>query len=160
VSRAAVEQAVITHDTEVALADERAAKVDARKFVPKLQPQRSTEQLVSSAVIPVALESNAVARAAEAVDESQAAHAAAEQAIMETHEQLAHGRNLHLVALRKIEQLKKRLAMVESNARRMQSVPKGNPLVKAAKGNSQQPSKEKATRVPDDWNLSHGPVFR
>ena len=146
---------------EVSRTTVEAAKEDAQRFATKLKARLSEAQLVSSAVTPVALEANSVARAAEAVDEAQAARAAAELATKETREQLARERSSHLAALRKIEQLKKRLVMVESNLQRMQSVQNGNAPVKSSKGNQQRPINEKATPPPTDgWNLSHGPLFQ
>ena len=159
-SRTTAEKALIAHNMEIALADERAAKEDAQRFPTKLKARLSEAQLVSSAVTPVALEANSVARAAEAVDEAQAARVAAELATKETREQLAREQSSHLAALRKIEQLKKRLAMVESNSHWMQSVQNGDAPVKSSKGNQQRPIYEKATPPTDGWNLSHGPVFQ
>ncbi len=160
VSKAAVEKELIAHDMESALADERAAKEDAQRLATKLKAGSSEAQLVSSAVTPGAVEANSVARVAEAVDEAQAARAAADLATKETREQLARERSSHLAALRKIEQLKKRLAMVESKSQWVPSVQNGNSPVKSPKGNQQRPTKEKATPPPSDgWDLSHGPVF-
>ena len=139
----------------------QAAKEDAQPFAAKLKARLSEAQLVSSAVTPVALEANSVARAAVAVDEAQAARAVAELATKETSEQLARERSSHLAALRKIELLKKRLAMVESNLQRTQSVQNGNAPVKSSRSNQQRPNNEKATPPPTDaWSLSHGPVFQ
>ena len=153
--------AMIAARQEVSRPTVQAAKEDAQRFATKLKARLSEAQLVSSAVTPVAPEANSVARAAEAVDEAQAARAAAELATKETREQLAQERSSHLAALRKIEQLKKRLAMVESNLQRTQSVQNGNAPVKSSKGNQQRPINEKATPPPTDgWNLSHGPVFQ
>ena len=161
VSRTTAEKAPIAHNMEFALADERVAKEDAQRFPTKFKARLAEALLVSSAVTPVALEANSVARAAEAVDEVQAARVAAELATKETREQLAREQRSHLAALRKIEQLKKRLAMVESNSQWMQSVQNGNASVKSSKGNQQRPINEKATPPPTDgWDLSHGPVFQ
>jgi hypothetical protein len=127
--------------TKFALADERSVKDDAQ-LVTQIAREGAAEEL-EEARKQLAIEHNA--------------HAAAELATKEIRDALARERGSRRAAKRQIDQLKKRLAMVEGASLPHES---SNTAV-SRKFSKNSPHRTTPPTVPaaSGWDLSHGPAF-
>lgn len=167
-------------ETERALAVERSAKEQAERSAAKAHAQLSDAKTATAAAEKAALDARnrltfvaqsakegaeqAIVEIRKQVINEQAARAAAERAAGEARDELARERSSKQAAWRTVEQLKKRLAMVEGNPQPAEKASAGNavPAVKKAKAvvvpkTTVQPSSP--TMGGDDWSLYRGPSF-